>query len=67
MDRRAFLTLAAAGGGALALPPASWARSGPPVLERLNTDPTRIIRTVAGLRPFRPTGYVVQAERFSRR
>lgn len=67
MDRRAFLSLAAAGGAALALPPASWARSGPPVLERLNTDPSRIIRTVAGLRPFRATGYVVRAERFSRR
>lgn len=67
MHRRAFLSLAAAGGAALALPPVALARSGPPQLERLNTDPTRIIRTVAGLRPFRAAGYVVRAERFSRR
>ncbi|MCH8488705.1 MAG: FAD-binding oxidoreductase [Oceanicaulis sp.] len=67
MDRRAFLSLAAAGGAALALPPPALARAGPPVLERLNTDPTRIIRSGAGLRPFRAAGYVVRAERFSRR
>ncbi|MCC5995630.1 MAG: FAD-dependent oxidoreductase [Oceanicaulis sp.] len=67
MDRRAFLTLATAGAAALALPPGALARTSPPALERLDIHPSRVIRTVAGLRPFRASGYVVRAERFSRR
>lgn len=39
---------------ALAAPPAC--------LPRVQVDPNRVIRTVAGLRPFRPSGFVVRAE-----
>lgn len=65
MDRRAFIGSAAAG---LALPgcvataprPAVADRSGclPPV--RVSAE--RVIRTVAGLRPYRASGFVVRAE-----
>ncbi len=64
MDRRSLFK--AAGLGALAfgscsprdekaLPPG---RTFPPV----KVDPGRVIRTVVGLRPFRPSGFVVRAE-----
>ena len=64
MDRRAFLGSAAA---TLALPGCATtsatrtvARTGclPPV----NVSPERVIRTIAGLRPYRPSGFVVRAE-----
>ncbi|TMJ17286.1 MAG: FAD-binding oxidoreductase [Alphaproteobacteria bacterium] len=63
MDRRLFLGSAAA---TLALPGCattmarSAARTGclPPV----DVSPGRVIRTVAGLRPYRPSGFVVRAE-----
>ena len=64
MDRRAFIGSAAA---TLALPgcattprPAATARTGclPPV----EVAAERVIRTVAGLRPFRASGFVVRAE-----
>jgi D-amino-acid oxidase len=32
-------------------------------LKRVNVSPNRVIRTVVGLRPFRPTGFVVKSER----
>ena len=31
---------------------------------RVHASPARVIRTVAGLRPFRPSGFVVKAEKF---
>jgi len=31
---------------------------------RIHVSPARIIRTVAGLRPFRPSGFVVKSEKF---
>jgi len=34
-----------------------------PVLPRVNVSPERVIRTVVGLRPFRPTGFVLKAEK----
>lgn len=34
----------------------------PACLPRVQVDPNRVIRTVAGLRPFRPSGFVVRAE-----
>lgn len=34
----------------------------PACLPRVHVDPNRVIRTVAGLRPFRPSGFVVRAE-----
>ena len=62
MDRRAFLGSAAS---ALLLPGCATmssrtARTGclPPV----NVSPERVIRTVAGLRPYRAPGFVVRAE-----
>jgi glycine/D-amino acid oxidase-like deaminating enzyme len=66
MDRRAFLGSAALGLTGLALPGCatlpmrSSARAGclPPV----NVSPDRIIRTMAGLRPYRAGGFVVRAE-----
>ncbi len=33
-----------------------------PCLPRINVSPERVIRTVAGLRPYRSSGYVVRAE-----
>src|SRR5580704_10508442 len=35
-----------------------------PHLARVNVAPDRVIRTIAGLRPFRPSGFVVRAEKF---
>ena len=33
----------------------------------VRVDPSREIRTVVGLRPFRPSGFRVEAERFDRK
>ncbi len=62
MDRRHFL-------GTLALLPACSARRAtiqPPTtarqFPRVNVSNDRIIRTVVGLRPFRPSGFVVKTE-----
>jgi glycine/D-amino acid oxidase-like deaminating enzyme len=70
MDRRQLIRLAAGAGAAAALSPArTMAQSfnPPPEFARLDTSPRRLIRAVAGLRPFREAGYVVRAERFDRR
>jgi glycine/D-amino acid oxidase-like deaminating enzyme len=32
-------------------------------LARVNVVPTRVIRSMVGLRPFRPSGFVVRAEK----
>jgi D-amino-acid oxidase len=63
MDRRIFLASGAAAlvlPGCATLPARASARGGclPPVL----VSPDRIIRTVAGLRPYRAAGFVVRAE-----
>ena len=62
MDRRTFL-------GTIALLPACSARRAtiqPPTaarrFPRVNVSTDRIIRTVVGLRPFRPSGFVVRTE-----
>lgn len=68
IDRRLFLASSA---GALALP--GCATTGGPrpatptaptlaCLPKVNVAPDRIIRTVAGLRPYRASGFVVRAE-----
>jgi glycine/D-amino acid oxidase-like deaminating enzyme len=64
MDRRAFIGSAAV---SLALPgcvtkprPSTAARAA--CLTPVNVAPGRVIRTVAGLRPFRASGFVVRAE-----
>ena len=66
MDRRSFLLGSA---GALALPGCvtTAARRGPSAVEtgclpRVDVAPERVIRTVAGLRPYRSAGFVVRAE-----
>jgi glycine/D-amino acid oxidase-like deaminating enzyme len=69
MDRRTFL---AASGAALALPGCATtaarqrAAAAPTpqtgCLPAVNVSPDRVIRTVAGLRPYRASGFVVRAE-----
>ncbi len=71
MDRRAFLAkggVAAAGillGAGCALPRMEEIDRSPPFgLHPVRVAPDRVIRTVAGLRPYRPSGFVVEARRF---
>jgi glycine/D-amino acid oxidase-like deaminating enzyme len=68
-DRRAFLKAA---GGAAAFAAVSACTPRPFVVNpartrrrfaRVNVSPERVIRTVAGLRPFRPSGFVVRGQR----
>jgi len=66
MDRRAFLGATA---GALALPactartrPSAAAASPIQCLPRVKADRSRLIRAVAGLRPYRAAGFVVRRE-----
>ncbi|MEO8431135.1 MAG: FAD-dependent oxidoreductase [Acidobacteriota bacterium] len=76
IDRRRLLVSAAAAAAAFALPgcrtasPGTAMRGGaraarPPgcALAPVHVSPGREIRTVAGLRPYRPSGFVVRAER----
>ena len=64
LSRRQF----AAGSAALALSGCATtltrqsALAGPDCLPRVDVAPDRVIRTVAGLRPYRPSGYRVEAE-----
>jgi glycine/D-amino acid oxidase-like deaminating enzyme len=70
LDRRRFVTSAALGAGALALPGCtarprpSLAAPRPPecLLPPVKVDRSRVIRTVAGLRPYRASGFVVRRE-----
>ena len=51
-----------------AVPPQGSARNYTPSglpLRRVNVSENRIIRTIAGLRPYRPSGFVVKAERMN--
>ncbi|GAA0735273.1 FAD-dependent oxidoreductase [Sphingomonas japonica] len=60
LDRRTVLA------STLALPACAatprLVRRSPPCLTPVNVDPSRIIRSVAGLRPYRASGFVVGAE-----
>ena len=58
MDRREWLKAA----GLLAL--GAGCRSAGPGLARVNVSTERVIRTTVGLRPFRPSGFRVEAETF---
>ena len=69
MDRRTFLGSAALGFGGLALPgcaTVSATQAGSAVqrgcLPPVKVSADRVIRTVAGLRPYRASGFVVRAE-----
>ena len=63
-SRRKFLTLA----GASPFLISGCATPVNPLLNRrfasLNVSPDRVIRTAAGLRPYRPSGFVVKAEKY---
>lgn len=61
LSRRGFL-----GGSSLLLGGAALRRSALaaiPRLPRVNVSPDRVIRIITGLRPFRPAGFVVRAEK----
>ncbi len=69
LSRRMFVAgstaLAVSGCTTMSARPGSLAS--PVCLPHVNVSPERIIRTVAGLRPYRPSGYVVRAEPFGDR
>lgn len=67
MNRREIIKLGAATGAATLFGAGCAGASLDPRFARLDVSPSRVIRTVAGLRPYRPEGFVVQAERLSRR
>ena len=67
LQRRAFLASAAAFAGSLALPGCATTAPAPArprgaCLPPVRVSPERVIRTVAGLRPYRRSGFVVRAE-----
>src|SRR6476619_2453345 len=65
LDRRAFLTAVptllagCAGRRTATLPPALHGQR----LASVHVAPERVIRTIVGLRPFRPSGFVVRGEK----
>lgn len=63
MNRRSLLEQGALALTGSALPLASWAAPAPArQLARVNVAAPRITRTITGLRPYRPSGFVVKAE-----
>jgi D-amino-acid oxidase len=69
-DRRSLLKLGATALTGAAVPPRSGAaQNAPATMQRLRSLPRvdiaadRITRRITGLRPFRPSGFVVRAER----
>jgi glycine/D-amino acid oxidase-like deaminating enzyme len=67
LSRRSLIGSAALGGGGLLLPGCATTGAGRPMartgcLPAVNVSPSRVIRTVAGLRPYRAAGFVVRAE-----
>src|ERR671912_2083727 len=65
MDRRGFIvssTSAALLAGCASLPREGPALAGRTCLPRVDVSPGRVIRLVAGLRPYRRSGFVVRAE-----
>lgn len=64
LSRRLFLTgsTALAVSGCTTMAARRTSSASVSCLPRVNVSPERIIRTVAGLRPYRPSGYVVRAE-----
>ncbi|MFN3945938.1 MAG: FAD-dependent oxidoreductase [Allosphingosinicella sp.] len=69
IERRRFLRSAGLASGALLLPGCAAtvvrtaAAAAPPCLAPVRVDESRVIRTVAGLRPYRASGFVVREER----
>ena len=68
LPRRQFLTSGALATGGLLLPGCATTTAGRPAsapagcLAPVNVAASRVIRTVAGLRPYRDSGFVVRAE-----
>ncbi|MGZ8361387.1 MAG: FAD-dependent oxidoreductase [Allosphingosinicella sp.] len=66
LDRRAFLGAAASAAGGLALSGCATTATRPPAtsgcLPRVDVAADRVIRTLAGLRPYRAAGFVVRRE-----
>ena len=63
MTRRTLLSGAAALLAGCAAKQPRVAGPVPARLPRVRVSPDRVIRTIVGLRPFRPSGFVVRAER----
>jgi D-amino-acid oxidase len=63
--RKSFLQGMSAGAGTVLLPGAGWAEPAPekPRLVPVRVARDRVLRTIVGLRPFRPSGFVVRAEK----
>lgn len=66
ISRRGFLGSAAVGAAFLAVPSCTHGTTQKPMacLPKVKVAPERVIRTMAGLRPYRPGGFVVRAEAF---
>jgi D-amino-acid oxidase len=66
INRRGFLTSVAVGAAFSAVPSCTHRTTEKPMacLPKVKVAPERVIRTTAGLRPFRPGGFVVRAEAF---
>lgn len=62
MDRRGFLATSASTALLTACAPSRLTSTAPIALPRVKVAENRIIRTVAGLRPYRAAGFVVRAE-----
>ncbi|HUB79896.1 MAG TPA: FAD-dependent oxidoreductase [Bryobacteraceae bacterium] len=63
LSRRSFLRGSTPALGAIAL--GKRALAAKPRLPRVSVSPDRVIRTIAGLRPFRPAGFCVRAEKLA--
>jgi glycine/D-amino acid oxidase-like deaminating enzyme len=64
LDRRAFVAM----GSAALLSGCATTRArhaGCAPLPKVNVDPARVVRSVAGLRPYRPSGFVVRREQLA--
>lgn len=66
LSRSTFIASALGLSAAAALPPARTTAATPPdsPVVPVRVDPNRVIRTVAGLRPYRSAGFVLRAQRF---
>src|SRR3954465_5356112 len=64
MTRRTLLGGIGLLAGCAAKRPTLGTTTAPVRLARVRVSPDRVIRTIVGLRPFRPSGFVVRGEKF---